>query len=145
MVTAGVPSRMPEASMGGRSSKGTVFRFAVIFTRAGGPRRRDPSIRSGAGQPGRGASVPAFVNQVEATAEERGGERVGVGADLALVLAEGVACAPILKQVALAAITCRSGPAPASPGRPPVDRRRVLLPAEDEAGAGPRASCGSSR
>ena len=31
IVTAGVPSRMPEASIGGRSSKGTVFRFAVIL------------------------------------------------------------------------------------------------------------------
>ena len=32
MVTAGVPSRTPEAIAGGRSSKGTVLRFTVTAT-----------------------------------------------------------------------------------------------------------------
>src|SRR5439155_18122647 len=32
IVAAGVPSRTPDATVGGRSSNGTVFRFAVILT-----------------------------------------------------------------------------------------------------------------
>ena len=32
MVAAGVPIRTPEATVGGRSSKGTVLRFTVSFT-----------------------------------------------------------------------------------------------------------------
>jgi hypothetical protein len=32
MVAAGVPMRTPEATVGGRSSNGTVFRFTVTAT-----------------------------------------------------------------------------------------------------------------
>ena len=89
--------------------------------------------------------VGAAGEHVEAAPMQAVRERVGVRADLPLVVAERLGAA-ILKHAAFAAIVCISGP-PCMPGEVgAVELLRVLLAAEHESRrAGLRASCGSSR
>ena len=88
IVAAGVPSRTPEATIGGRSSNGTVLRFAVSL---------HSSSRSCAAKPVHSVCaqvelhemrVGAAGEDVVAAFEQPGRERVGVGAHLPLVVAE---------------------------------------------------------
>ena len=58
IVAAGVPRRTPEATIGGRSSKGTVLRFAVSL---------HPSSRSCAASP----DLPALAARSAALCEKR--------------------------------------------------------------------------
>ena len=136
IVAAWLPTRTPDAIVGGRSSNGTVLRFVVTPTACS---------RSSASLPDhsvsrrsswrRCVSVPP-VTQVDAAAEERLAEHVGVRADLALVVAEAVRPGDqeagrlrgdhVLERPALEAGEDRA-----------VDRLRVLLAAEDEPRARP--------
>ena len=134
IVAAGVPRRTPEATIGGRSSNGTVLRFAVSL---------HSSSRSWAARPVQSVRaqveldemrVGAAGEHVEAAFDQRRRERVGVRADRALVLAERVGRRDaeagrlrsdrVHQRAALHAGEVRA-----------VERRRVLLAAEDEARA----------
>ena len=114
MVQAGVPIRTPEATVGGRSSKGTVFRLAVMFTSASrssaslpvhSDARRSTWSRCVSVPPVRTSSPPAWSSSASASAFARTcvwySRKAGVPA--------------IRKQVAFAAITCSIGP-PCIPG-----------------------------
>ena len=127
IVAAGVPIRTPEATVGGRSSNGTVFRFTVSCT---------SSSRSSASLPvqsvarrsswRRCVSVPP-VSDVEAARDQPVGERVGVRAHLLPGRRGTPPSAAIRKHVAFAAIACTSGP-PCIPGKTARSTRlRVLL------------------
>ena len=134
IVAAGVPMRTPDATVGGRSSNGTVLRLTVSFDLV------QPLLRVLA-RPLRAAQVelqqvrvgPAGEH-VEPAGEQRLGERVRVRADLLLVVAERLGRA-ILKHVALRGDHVLERAA-LHPGEDrAVDGLRVLLAAEDEAGA----------
>ena len=136
IVAAGVPSLTPDATIGGRSSNGTVFRFAVSL---------HSSSRSWAASPVHSVfaqvelhemRVGAAGQHVVATLHQPVGERVGVRPDPALVLAErlrhrdreadGLRRDGVHQRTALHAGEVRA-----------VELRRVLLAAEHEPGARP--------
>ena len=145
IVTAGVPSRTPDATVGGRSSYGTVLRFAVM---------RISCSRSSASFPvqserrrsswTRCVSVPP-VSRSMPPADQRLRQHVRVRAHLRLVGAERLRCGdPEARRLGRDRVLER--PALHSRKHRPVERLRVLLLAEHEAAArAPRASCASSR
>ena len=136
MVTAGVPSRTPEATVGGRSSNGTVLRLTVIATSSQALLRVLAGPRAATQVELEQMRVGAAREQVEPAVEQSSGERVGVRTDLRLVGAERIRGRDlearrlggdrVLERASLHSREHRS-----------VERRRVLLPAEHEAAAGP--------
>ena len=143
IVMAGVPTRMPEATVGGRSSNGTVFRLTVILTSAAAPPR--PSRPLGLPEIDlKQMRVRAAGEHVEAAGLNRLRERVRVRPHLALVVLERLARGD-LEAGRLRGDRVASGP-PCIPGRRRGRPFGVLLLAEDEPGArARRASCASSR
>ena len=82
--------RTPEATVGGRSSNGTVFRLTVSFTSCSRSSASLP-VQSGRAQVDlEQVRVGAAGEQVEPALDQRLGERVGVRAHLRLVVAEGL-------------------------------------------------------
>ena len=136
IVAAGVPMRTPEATIGGRSSNGTVLRFTVS---------RHSSSRSCAARPGPlgraqveldEVGVGAAGEDVEAAVDQARRERVGVRPDLALVVAERLGRRdPEARR--LRGDRVHQRPALHAREDRAVERLRVLLGAEDEAGARP--------
>ena len=136
IVIAGVPTRMPEATVGGRSSKGTVLRFTVIPTAASrssaslplhSVRRRSTSSRCVSVPPVSTSSPPSCSDSASASAFARTAlwySRNGPRRDLE-------AC-----RLRRDHVIQRTALHPREDGA--VDRLRVLLPAEDESRAGPR-------
>ena len=134
IVIAGVPMRTPEATVGGRSSNGTVLRFTVICTSCS---------RSSAALPVhselrrsicmRCVSVPP-VRMLEAALLQRLREHVGVRRTCRWY-SRNASVPAILKHVAFAAIVCIERPALHAREHGPVDRRGMLLAAEDESRA----------
>ena len=116
VVSAGVPMRMPDGSSGGRVSKGMPLRLTVM------PAASRALLGHLAGQALRGhvhqqqVIVGAAGDEAEAGALQFVGERLGVGDGLGGVGAERRACSASPKAMALAAMTCISGP-PCMPGK----------------------------
>ena len=136
IVIAGVPTRKPDATVGGRSSNGTVLRFTVIQTSA---RRSSASLPV--------HSRPAEVDEeevrvrparedVEPALLQRLGERVGVRAHGPLVVAERLRGGdPEARRLRRDDVVQRPALHPGEDRA--VERLRVLLAAEDEARARP--------
>ena len=115
IVIAGVPTRMPEATVGGRSSNGTVLRFTVIATSASrssaslplhSVRRRSTSRTCVSVPPVSTSSPPSCSDSARASAFAR----------TAVWYSRNGSDAAILKHAAFAAITWFSGP-PCIPGK----------------------------
>ena len=110
VVTAAVPMRTPEATIGELASKGIVFLLTVISAAS---RAFSDGL---SGQTAAGdvhqeeVVVGAARNDPEALGRERRGQRRGVGDDLRLVGAEARRRAPRANATALAAMMCISGP-----------------------------------
>ena len=136
IVAAGVPIRTPEATVGGRSSNGTVLRFVVSLTAwsrssASLPvhsvRRRSSWSRCVSVPPVRTSRPPSMISAASASA---------FGAHPRLVLAERLGRGDLeAGRLGGDRVLQRASLQPREDGT--VDRRGVLLAAEDE--AGPRA------
>ena len=115
IVMAGVPMRTPEATVGGRSSNGTVLRLTVICTSCSrssasfpviAELRRSISIRCVSVPPVRSSSPPSCSVSASASALRR----------ICPWYSRNASVIAILKHVAFAAIVCSSGP-PCMPGK----------------------------
>ena len=115
IVQAGVPIRTPDATVGGRSSNGTVLRFTVMSTSASrssaslpvhSDARRSTWIRWVSVPPVRTSRPPAWSSAASASAFAR----------ICAWYSRKAGVAAIRKQVAFAAITCCIGP-PCIPGK----------------------------
>ena len=136
IVIAGVPTRKPDATVGGRSSNGTVLRFTVIADLGEPLLRFLPAPLRPPQVDEQDVRVGAAREDVETALLQRLRERVRVRANLRLVLAEGLRGRDpearrlrgddVVERPALHAGEDRA-----------VDRLRVLLAAEDEARARP--------
>ena len=134
IVTAGVPRRSPEATVGGRSSNGTVLRLAVMCTSCSRSSASLPvhSLRAQVDldemrvRPAREEVEPAFLEGVP--------ERVRVRANLGLVGAEALRGRDLeAGRLGGDRVQERAALHPREDGL--VDRLGVLLLAEDEPGA----------
>ena len=135
IVAAGVPIRIPEATVGGRSSKGTVFRLTVSFTSASRSSASLPRPLGRAQVDLQQVRVGAAGEHVEPALLQRSRERVGVRAHLAPGTRGTPRSPRSRKQVAFAAIVCTSGP-PCIPGKTARSTACACSSrAEDEAGA----------
>ena len=115
IVIAGVPIRTPEATVGGRSSNGTVLRLTVIFTSCSrssaslpvhSELRRSICIRCVSVPPVRISSPPSCSDSASASAFRR----------ICVWYSRNASVPATLKHVAFAAIVCSSGP-PCMPGK----------------------------
>ena len=79
---AGVPSRTPEATIGGRGSNGTVLRLTVIPTSCSRSSASLPSTRSRAGRAGSEVDVGAARQHVEPAGESSSASASAFVADL---------------------------------------------------------------
>ncbi len=133
IVIAGVPTRNPEATVGGRSSNGTVLRLTVMPTSARrssaslplhSVRRRSTSRRCVSVPPVSTSSPPLL---------QRGRERVGIRPHCALVVAERLGRGdPEARRLGRDHVVER--PALHAGEHRAVDRLRVLLATQDEPG-----------
>ncbi len=131
IVIAGVPTRKPDATVGGRSSNGTVLRLTVIPTSGEAILRVLAAPLRAAQIDEQQVRVGTAGEDVQPALLDRRGERVRVRPHRALVLAEGLRRSdPEAGRLRRDHVVQRSALHPGEDGA--VECLRVLLAAEDE-------------
>ena len=136
MVTAGVPSRMPLATIGGLVSNGIAFLFTVM--RGAAERRFGHLAGDALGEDvdQHQVVVGAAADHAEAAGDQPLGQRAGVGHDLPLVVDEG-RIGRLLEAHRLGGDHVHQRSALHAREDRPVDRLGVDVAAQDQAAARP--------